>query len=164
MRQHAMGKKAAPAVRSALRALASGAALTLSVALPAAAEDVIKLKVTHLFPNSVHLWAHGGQIMVDEIEKASSGQVKFTVFPSGQLGKDTLSTVATGLADIGIVIPTYSPEKLPLSSVAELPGLYENARESSQKMWEIANPDGVLGQAEYGTQGVRVLIANVQPA
>lgn len=146
-----------------LRRLLSGALLAAAAATPVLAQDKIELKVAHLFSNELYLWAEGGKKMVDAVEKATDGQVSFTVYPSGQLGKDTLAALQSGLADIAIVIPAYNAQKLPLSSVAELPGLYANSCEASASMSAIAAPDGVLGQAEYDPQGVRLLFANVQP-
>lgn len=146
-----------------LNRILAGAILASSTAAAALAQETIELKVSHLFPNNLYLWAEGGQVMVDEIEKASNGRVKFTIYPSGQLGKDTLQTLTSGIADVGIVIPAYSAAKLPLSSVAELPGLYKSSCEASDKMWAVANPDGPLGKTEFEPLDLRVLIANVQP-
>jgi len=161
--RRAGSSKAGARTTPVLRRLLSGALVAAAMATPALAQDKIELKVAHLFSNELYLWAEGGKKMVDEVEKASNGQVSFTVYPSGQLGKDTLAALQSGLADIAIVIPAYNAQKLPLSSVAELPGLYADSCEASASMSAIAAPDGVLGQAEYDPQGVRLLFANVQP-
>lgn len=147
-----------------LRRAAVALAVTTCAVAPAAAEDVITLKVSHLFNNELYLWKHGGQVFVDEAEKASNGRLKFEIYPSAQLGKDTVSTLESGLADIAIVVPSYSPDKLPLSSVAELPGMYENACDGSAKLWAILQPGGMLAEAEYAPRGLRPLFVNVLPA
>ncbi len=137
--------------------------LALGFGVPAFAQDKIVLKASHLFPNDLYIWKQGPQVMLDEIEKASNGRVKFEVYPAGQLGKDTMAALQSGLADVALLVPSYTPNKFPLSSVSELPGLYHESCEGTEKLWRIAKPGGLLHEAEYAPSGVRLLMVNALP-
>lgn len=148
--------------RQSSRLAGSAAALAL-LAAPVAAAETITLKVAHLLPADVYIWKQGGQIMADEITAKTGGRVKFEVYPAGQLGKDMLSVLSSGIADIAFFVPQYAADKLPLSSAGELPGLYDSSCEASQMVWDIVKPGSLLGETEYKAQGMRVLFANVIP-
>lgn len=143
--------------------ISAGVLMAAASAVPAIAQDQIVLKAAHLFPNSLYVWKEGPQVFIDEVEKASNGRIKFEVYPSGQLGKDTVSALEHGIADVAILIPSYTPDKLPLSSVAELPGLLPESCEGTEKLWQIAKPGGVLHEAEYTPKNIRLLMADVFP-
>ncbi|MET4000103.1 TRAP transporter substrate-binding protein DctP [Marinobacterium sp. MBR-109] len=97
---------------------------------------------------------------MDEIDKKTDGNVKFQYFPAQQLGKakDMLSLTQTGVTDIGYVGASYVAEKMPLSSVGQLPGSFSTSCEGTMAFWEIAKPGGILDQAEFAPQGVRALM------
>ena len=139
------------------------AAASAALAAPAAAQETITLKVAHLLPAEVYIWKHGGQVMTDEITAKTGGRVRFEVYPAGQLGKDMLSALSSGIADIAFFVPQYASDKLPLSSAGELPGLYDSSCEASRMVWDIVKPGSLLGETEYKAQGMRVLFANVIP-
>lgn len=146
------------AVRAALTACAS-----IALTLPAAAQAPKVYRISHVFPASHYLWAQGGQVFATEVEKASGGKIKFEAYPAGQLGKDPFALLTSGLAEIVIMPPSYSPEKLPMTSVAELPGLYSTACEGTYKLWNIAKPGATLDTLEYKPLGFRVLFVTALP-
>jgi len=93
----------------------------------------------------------------------SNGRLVFQHFPAQQLGKaaEIINLTQSGVADIGAVAPAYTPERLPMTVVGELPGMYETACAGSHALTKLARPDGLLGQAEYTPQGLRVVFANM---
>lgn len=127
------------------------------------AQETKVMKVTHVYNANVYLWEYGGQVFVDEVTKALGDKIKFEIYPSAQLGKDVLTTIKSGLADIAIIIPSIATDKLPLSSVSELPGAYTKACEGTSKLWNIAKAGGPLDTAEYSPQGVHVLFVTTLP-
>lgn len=129
----------------------------LVIATPAVAQDKVTLKFAHQFPITNHLWTEGGQVLADAVTEATHGAVEFQVFPSGQLGTDNVALLTSGLADLVAIVPSYAPEKVPLSSVVELPGLFATSCEGTAKANRIAKKDGLLDQAEYAPQGFRAL-------
>lgn len=121
---------------------------------PVAAQS---FKMAHVFPAVNMNWTEGGAIFAKAIEDMSGGAMTVTNFPAGQLGKETSSLVASGLADIGLVIPSYEVEKLPLSTVGELPGFNESSCAASGRMWNLVKEGGALDVAELKPMGLRAL-------
>jgi TRAP-type C4-dicarboxylate transport system substrate-binding protein len=103
--------------------------------------------------------------LMAQTSDATGGTVTFEHLPASQHGKagDMLSLAQTGVADIAYVGASYVADKLPLSSVGELPEAFSNSCKGTVAFWEIAKPGGVLDQAEYAPQGVRALAVLVLP-
>ena len=95
--------------------------------------------------------------------EATGGAVTFEHFPAEQLGKakDMLQLTQDGVADIAYVGASYVADKLPLSSVGELPEAFSTSCEGTMAFWELAKPGGLIDQAEYQPQGGRALAALV---
>ncbi|MDR5653750.1 TRAP transporter substrate-binding protein DctP [Ruixingdingia sedimenti] len=135
----------------ALAALAAG---------PVAAQD---LKFTHMFAETHYMWARGGKVLMDRVTEATNGEVTFTPFPGGQLGKDYIGQLDSGIADLAIVVPATMSDKLPLTSVSELPVHYADSCEASGKLWELAKPGGPLYEAEFAKRGLHPVFTAVLP-
>ncbi|WP_199087369.1 TRAP transporter substrate-binding protein DctP [Bosea sp. ASV33] len=148
-------------MRKAWQSTALASLLALASTFPALAQDKITLKFAHLFPASHYLWEQGGKPYAEAITAATKGQVQFEVYPAGQLGKDYVALLKSGVADMVILVPTYAPNSFPMSSVVDLPGLYATACEGTGKFWSIARADGPLNEAEYKPQGIHVLWTSV---
>ncbi|MEQ8450062.1 MAG: TRAP transporter substrate-binding protein DctP [Nitratireductor sp.] len=99
------------------------------------------------------------------VEEETDGAVDFEHYPAQQLGKakDMLGLVQTQTVDIAYVVPSYVSDKLPLSSVAELPGQFATSCEGTLAYWQLATGDGFLAESDYRRAGVRVLFAVVMP-
>jgi TRAP-type C4-dicarboxylate transport system substrate-binding protein len=80
----------------------------------------------HPLVPSIQAWAA-------DIEKASSGSIKSTVFPSEQLGKafDHYDMARDGIADFTYVNPDYQPGRFPIVAAGDLPFLIANAKTGS---------------------------------
>ncbi len=143
------------AALSALAILASGGA--------SVAQDNLSLRFSHLFPQTHYLWEQGGKVFTDKLAEATGGAIETTVFPAAQLGKDPFAVLQSGLADIVTLVPSYSPEKLPLTSVSELPGFHNTACQGVARLWPIMQDGAPLDQAEYDPLGIHVLFVAHQP-
>lgn len=144
-----------------LKALLAGlcAAATLSAfSGTAAADDTVTLRVADSLPaghyvvNLMHKW-------MDDVTKRTNGKVRFEYYGSEQLGKarDLLDLTLSGVADISYVAPSYVTEKLPLSSIGELPGEFSSSCAGTPAYWAIARGDGILAKRELGPRGVRLM-------
>ncbi|QIE55041.1 C4-dicarboxylate ABC transporter [Pikeienuella piscinae] len=140
-------------------AFVAGAALILTAAGPALSAESIR--VADSFPVGHYIAENLLKPFMDEVTEKTG--TEFEYFPAQQLGKakDMLNLTQTGVADIGYVGASYVSDKLPLSSVGELPEAFTTACEGTMAFWEIAKPGGVLDQAEYAPNGVRVLMVLV---
>ena len=95
---------------------------------------------------------------MDTVQTKSNGNVKFEVFDSGTLLKDTdmLPGIASGRADIGYIASGYFPGQLPLSSVVGIPFLTSNPEAQSRAFQELYDTDKAYHD-EWEKQGVHVL-------
>lgn len=103
------------------------------------AEKVVELKMSHFMP-SIHV--QHVEVMVpfsQEVEKATNGRVKITVYPGGSLVKapDHYDAAATGIVDFAYVVHGYTPGKFPLTSVMELPFLFNSAVQGTKVFYDL---------------------------
>lgn len=128
-----------------------------------AAQEAVTLKLSHGYPETHFLWQQGGKVFVDAVTAATNGKVTFEVYPANQLGKEQFSVLQSGLADVAIITPAIAGGKLPLTSVTELPGLYQSSCEATGKYWEIVKPGGPLNEAEYKPNGLHPIYVTTVP-
>lgn len=141
-------------------ALAVGAALCWG---PAHGQDKVTIKIADPFPTTHYVGKEGVQAWIAKAEELSKGKIKFEYYPAQQLGKakDLFQLTQTGVTDIGLVAPAYTPEKVPLSVVGELPGMFVSTCDGSRALFKISQPGGLLAEQEYKPAGLRVLFANM---
>jgi len=121
--------------RGLIGGLGLAAALTASMLLaPAgrAQDKEVQLKISLWIPPA-HPLVPSTQAWAADIEKASNGTIKSTVFPSEQLGKafDHYDMARDGIADFAYVNPGYQPGRFPIIAAGELPFLMANAKGGS---------------------------------
>ncbi len=144
-----------------IRHLLKGSLIAATLGCGAGSASAEMLKFAFDFPQNHWLWEHGGKPFSEAVTAGTGGKVTFVPFPSGQLGKETVSAIESGLAETGIVVPSYEPAKLPLTSVFELPGFHSTACEGTAKAWHLLQPGGPVYEAEFKPQGLVPLYVNV---
>ncbi len=130
---------------------------TLSIGSSAVAQEARTLKFAHVFPASHWHFTESVKIFEDKVIAATGGKVKFENYHAGQLGKEGVVMTTSGIADFAILVPSYEPAKLPLTSVSELPGLHSSSCEGTAKLWHVLKDGGALNNAEYKLLGIKVL-------
>jgi len=127
---------------------------TASTAASAPAKPV-ELKLAHAWATTHHVHVILDQWAKD-VEKATNGRVKITIYPGGTLSTavQLYDTLRTGVVDLAWFLQGYTPGKFPLTSVIELPFMATSAKQGSSVIWELLENSPEL-QAEYG--GVKVL-------
>jgi TRAP-type C4-dicarboxylate transport system substrate-binding protein len=141
------------------------AAVLASVAAgPALAQAKVTLRVADVYPAGHFVAEALTKPWMEDVKRLSGGTVEFQYYPAEQLGKgkDLLTLTLSGVADVGLVIPAFVSDKLPLSAVAELPGGFSTACQGAAAFWSLAST-GMLAEREFGPAGVRVLFATVLP-
>ncbi len=149
------------------QALRAGCALALLLAAtPAFAQGdaPITLRVADHYPVSATTPRYSIKHFMDAVTKATAGAVRFEYYPAEQLGKakDLLSLTQQGVTDIGMVAPAYVSDKMPLSSVAELPGTFTTSCQGADAYWRLAR-DGIIGAREFHPNGIRPLLVFILP-
>jgi TRAP-type C4-dicarboxylate transport system substrate-binding protein len=114
-------------------ALAAAAVLWTGNAL--AADPTVELKLSHWVPPA-HPLHPALQAWAADLEKASGGTIKSTIFPSQQLGKavDHYDMARDGIADVTYVNPGYQPGRFPVIAAGELPFLMADAKGGSEAL------------------------------
>ncbi|TCP43426.1 TRAP-type C4-dicarboxylate transport system substrate-binding protein [Tamaricihabitans halophyticus] len=107
----------------------------------------------------------GVEFFMKRVGELTDGRVSFKYFPSDQVGKaeDYISLTRAGVTDIGVVSPPYLSAKLPLSNVADLPGMSTEACPPARALTELMSENGLLHEQEYAPRGIRMLFVGVQP-
>lgn len=139
------------------------AALGVAGMTAASAQEKFKLKIADPFPTSHYVVNEGVKPWIAKAEELSGGRLTFEYYPAQQLGKakDLLALAQSRVTDIAMIAPAYMPDKLPLSVVGELPGMFTNTCVGSRALAKISQPGQILGQSELKTHGVRVLLPNM---
>ncbi|MBB6451331.1 TRAP-type C4-dicarboxylate transport system substrate-binding protein [Geomicrobium halophilum] len=98
-----------------------------------------ELIFSHFFPANHIQETELVQGFIDEIEEATEGRVTFTSYPGGQLADPDghYEAAATGVADAGFSVHSYTPGQFPLSSVMELPFMSGSGTEGSETLWAL---------------------------
>lgn len=130
----------------------------------AAASQTLQLRVADVYPAGHYVAEALTKPWMQEVTQRSGGAVTFQYFPAEQIGKgkDLLALTQSGVADVGLVIPGFVSDKMPLSAVAELPGSFDSSCQGTLAYWSLAR-GGMLQQAEFEPNGVRILFAVVLP-
>src|ERR1700684_1182154 len=115
-------------MRKAILALLLAAGVT-----PALAQDkTVDMKVSLWVPPA-HPLVPATQAWAADIEKASGGTIKGTVFPAEQLGKafDHYDMARDGIADVTYVSPGYQPGRFPVFDAAQLPFIITDGKKGT---------------------------------
>lgn len=125
----------------------------------------VRLKLSDQWPLTHTASNHGSKIFIEAMESAFPDRVKVEHFPAGQLAAPAaqFDAVRNGLADVAFVCVCYVPERFPLSTVAEIPGIYGDALRANKALNVMAANE--LNDLEFKRTGVRVLsVFSVPPA
>jgi len=136
-----------------------------AASVPVQAADKIKLRVADSLPVGHFFAEYATKYWMEEVSKQTDGRVSFDYFPAEQLGKskDLLALTQSGVADVAYVVPSYVSDKMPLSSVAELPGNFADSCTATLAYLKLSQGDGILAEKEFAANGVRMLYAIVLP-
>ncbi|MBK8741940.1 MAG: TRAP transporter substrate-binding protein DctP [Betaproteobacteria bacterium] len=132
----------------------------------AAAQETFTLKFATGVPATHFISQVPAKFFMDRVGELSKGRIKFEFYPGEQLGKakDMLLLVQTGVSEMADIVPSYVPDKLPLTGVTELPGQSANACEGTRVYYNLTRPGKILATKTFDPQKVRVLMAaNIVP-
>lgn len=131
---------------------------------PAHSQETHVLKVADTYPVGHPFAEYGLLVFISEVESMSDGRITFEHFPSGQMGgASTLPNMTrNGVIDISSVAPAYISDQLPMSGVADLPGLAESSCVASKALINnMFQPGNTLYEADFKRLQLKPLIAGV---
>jgi TRAP-type C4-dicarboxylate transport system substrate-binding protein len=110
------------------------------------------------------LLSKGYDWLLDEIQKATEGRVRFERYYSGSLAKpaDQLRAASSGLAGMSLVVPSYVPGQLPLANVGSNPAFWEDSWTGSKAYFALYQQEPAM-KAELDKQGVTLIAALATP-
>ncbi len=105
----------------------------------AVSPKVIELKMAHIMPTKHVQHVHVMVPFAEDVNKATEGRVKITIYPGGVLAKapDQFDAAAAGITDFAYGVQAYTPGKFPLTSVLELPFLFTSGAHGTKVFWEL---------------------------
>ena len=134
------------------------AAVGLGGTTAIAQDKSYELKFNHALPATYALVTGGFQAWANSITKDSNGTIKFTFFPSSQLGatKDAYDITANNVAEVSWNTPDYQPGRFPIISLANTPFMMTSGDGGS-----AAVDDWYQRYAAREMKEVKVLITHV---
>jgi len=119
-------------IMAMLVAASATTALTAAVTAASAQDKTVNLKVSLWVPPA-HPLVPATIAWAKDIEQASGGSIKLTVFPSQQLGKafDHYDMARDGIADITYVNPGYQPGRFPIAAAGQLPFVFSDGKKGT---------------------------------
>jgi TRAP-type C4-dicarboxylate transport system substrate-binding protein len=136
----------APATTAAPKPTTSAPATSApATSAPATSAPATTAKPAAIELRLAHAWAtnHLMHIVIskwaDDVNKATEGRVKITIYPGGALSTaaQLYDTAATGVADMSWMLHGYTPGKFPATSVIELPFMGNSALNSTRILWDL---------------------------
>ena len=115
----------------------------------ATAASATELKLAHFVPPSHPMDQSVMTPMADAFNKATNGSSTIKIYPAGELGKgpkQQYKRVATGVAEIGFILPAFTEKLFPVITGYETPGLYPDGASATKAMWE--NMDEITAEVK----------------
>ncbi len=141
-------------------------ALGCALSTAASAQEPTTLRVADYLPVNHQVFVYGLKPFFDEVKSRLGERVKFDYYPAEQLGKapDLLANLQNGVVNMAIVMPSYTADKMPRTSLAELPGLFTDSCSGTASILKAVRGNGVLS-GEFRSNRIHPLIAFMyQPA
>lgn len=140
----------------------AGIAVSLAVAMASGCasrsdSDPVTLTFSDGFSTTHPVGKGGAQLFRKYLEEHGPGVgLDVEYFAAGQLGKprDALHLLRSGAVDITPVIPPYFSNDIPMSSVADLPGLVDDSCTGIDSVMPMLQPGGSIYEEEIEVQGV----------
>lgn len=126
------------------------AALTQAAPAQTSSTQTWNLKMHH--HTSGAFLNQGIDVYAKNIEKATNGRVKVTVYPFGSLGNETAGwdLVTSDVADIAWTLTAFTPGKFPSTEIMSLPFLgVSSAEEGSVVLWDLVEKYPQVFDKEY---------------
>jgi len=117
----------------------------------------VELNMCHFMPPMHPLHKNILEPFAEEVAEKTEGRVKITIYPANELtpaDKNYDSTVS-GVIDIGLTLPAYTPGMFPLTTILEFPFMFESPLQSNLTAWELFKTNPAMETTEY--KDVKVL-------
>jgi TRAP-type C4-dicarboxylate transport system substrate-binding protein len=127
-------------------------ALLLALPLAAAAQQPVKLKMATFSPDTERLYNTVKKPWVAAVNKAAGGAIEIELYPNGALGRapqQQAQMVIDGVADIGFIVPPFTPGRFPDTEVIELPGMFQDLAEATRVYTNLVRNGAIKDYGDY---------------
>lgn len=124
-------------------------ATTIALTFMAQMADAREMRVSSFEPAQGFYSSKILQAWIDQINPKLSAGNSFKLYPGSILGAPPAQAelVKAGVADVALVVPTYTPGLFPMTGVVEIPGMVQSSSQGTNILNTLGE-DGALG-AEY---------------
>lgn len=121
------------------RNILGGCALAAALMVQGTAADARDLKMSLWFGDSHFMTSEVFEPFVEQVSEATDGELTITIFGNSVLGKiaDQLMLVENGIADIAMVVPSYTAGRFPLTESGGLPFAFDSASHGGRVYSEL---------------------------
>jgi len=138
--------------------------LTIALALlpVAASADPIELKFSFFTSDRSNIYQNTVKPFVDAVNSEGQGLIHIQMYFSGAISRSQElqpQLVASGAADLAVIVPGQSPERFGDTAVMELPGIYSDSREASLVFTHLIDAGALNGYGEFFVVGAFVSAA-----
>jgi TRAP-type C4-dicarboxylate transport system substrate-binding protein len=128
--------------------------LTIAIALlpVASLAEPIKLKMAYFSSDREPAYVSVLQPFVDAVNREGKGLIEIVPYPGGVLGRSyaqQAQLVLDGIADMGWVNPSLTPDLFPDDGVLEFPGLFRDLKEATLVHSRMAAAGELRGYADF---------------
>jgi TRAP-type C4-dicarboxylate transport system substrate-binding protein len=146
--------------------------LTIAIAFAPVASlaEPIKLKLAYFSSDREPAYVSMLQPFVEAVNKEGKGLVEIVPYPGGALGRSyaqQAQLVLDGVADLGWVNPSLTPDLFPDDDVLQFPGLFRDLKEATLVHSRMAAAGELRGYADFFVISAVAnfqLIINTRPA
>src|SRR3954452_4963940 len=127
-------------------------ALLLALPLAATAQQPVKLKMATFSPDTERLYNTVKKPWVAAVNKAAGGAIEIELYPNGALGRapqQQAQMVIDGVADIGFIVPPFTPGRFPDTEVIELPGMFQDLAEATRVYTNLLRNGAIKDYGDY---------------
>src|SRR3981189_1233433 len=112
----------------------------------------IKLKFAVFSPDTERLFNTVKKPFAAAVNEASGGPGQAELFPNGALGRapqQQAQMVLDGVADIGFIVPPFTPGRFPDTEVIELPGMFQDLAEGTRVYTKLVQNGTLKDYGDY---------------
>ncbi|MBS3976196.1 MAG: TRAP transporter substrate-binding protein DctP [Syntrophomonadaceae bacterium] len=108
------------------------------------------IKITIHDPSTILTFKKGMEYFQKEVPVRTNGRVEVEIITGGPMGdwEEQPDNIQQGVFDMGMVSPTHTPGKIPLWSVALLPGITDSIYAHNMALVELAKHPSMIAELE----------------
>ena len=118
---------------------------------PAKTYAPVELNLCHFCPPMHPIHTNVLVPWAEEVAAKTEDRVKIFVYAANELAAADKNYDATlsGVIDMGLVLPAYTPGLFPLTTILEFPFMFESPLQSNLTAWELVKENPVIRDVEY---------------